>query len=56
MVDRNRATTIRMSDEEVTMLQELAEEAGLSVSDFLRQYVRRTWNEKNAGRQKKAKR
>jgi predicted transcriptional regulator len=38
---RSSAVTIRMSDEEVAMLKAIAEAKGLSVSDVLRQYVRR---------------
>ena len=50
LVDRNRATTIRMSDEEVAMLQALAEESGLSVSDYVRQYVRKAHAERLGSR------
>jgi hypothetical protein len=36
---------VRISDEEVDMLRALAERAGLTASDLLRQYIRREYAE-----------
>lgn len=46
MVDRNRYITIRSSDEEAAMLHELAEVEGITASDYLRLYIRRSHTEK----------
>jgi uncharacterized protein (DUF1778 family) len=47
MVERRRTGTlnIRVSDDEERMLKALAEHQGLSVSDVIRQYVRRAFAE-----------
>ena len=42
MLDRSLKLTIRISAEEHSMLQALAERAGITASDVLRMYVRRT--------------
>jgi hypothetical protein len=41
MTTREKAVTIRMSEDEVAMLRVVAETKGLSISDVVRQYVRR---------------
>jgi hypothetical protein len=38
---REKAVTIRMSEDEVSMLRAVADAKGLSVSDVVRQFVRR---------------
>jgi uncharacterized protein (DUF1778 family) len=38
---REKAVTIRMSEDEAAMLRAVAEAKGLSISDVIRQYVRR---------------
>lgn len=40
MVDRERVLNVRMTDAEMQMVKELAEHAGLSQSDAVRQLVR----------------
>jgi len=45
MVERNRYVTIRTSDEEAAMLYALAERDGVSQSDYLRLFIRRTYAE-----------
>jgi len=45
MIERNRVITIRASEEEVAMLHTLAEQGGVSASDFLRLFIRRTYAE-----------
>jgi uncharacterized protein (DUF1778 family) len=46
MLERNRSINVRVSDEEIAMLAELADADGVSQSDFLRLYVRRTYAER----------
>jgi hypothetical protein len=41
MVERPRALTVRISEEELVMLQELAEHEGVSASDYIRLHLRR---------------
>ncbi len=45
MVDRERVLNVRLSDEEVQMLTAIAEQLGLSQSDCVRQWIRRTFAE-----------
>ena len=45
MVDRPRALTVRMAENEVAMLKELADRDGVSVSDYIRLFVRRSHTE-----------
>lgn len=45
MVDRDRALTVRMSDEEIAKLHALAERDGVSQSDFVRLFIRRAYAE-----------
>lgn len=40
-MDRDRAVTVRMTDTERTLLGELAEAYGLSISDVVRQLIRK---------------
>lgn len=42
MTDRDRKLTIRVSNDELAMLEALAEADGLSASDIIRQYIRRS--------------
>jgi uncharacterized protein (DUF1778 family) len=55
MVDRrrNETMTIRLSDDEDRMLRAVAEHQGLSVSDAIRQYIRRAFFEAFLGKQPK---
>jgi hypothetical protein len=46
MVDRAKYLTLRASDEEIAMLRALAEADGLSASDVVRQFIRRTYAER----------
>jgi hypothetical protein len=46
MVDRGRYLTLRASDEEISMLRALAEDEGLTSSDYVRQFIRRTYADK----------
>jgi len=41
MVERARMLNVRVADIEMSMLQDLAEHTGLSVSDVVRQLVRK---------------
>jgi hypothetical protein len=50
MVDRNKYLTIRASDEEISMLRVLAEEEGLTASDYLRQFIRREYVAKHGSK------
>lgn len=43
MATRANAVTVRMSLEEVAMLHALAEREGVSISDFIRLHVRRSF-------------
>lgn len=40
MVDRQKLLNVRMTEDEIAMVKELAEAAGLSQSDIIRQLVR----------------
>jgi hypothetical protein len=46
VLERDKRLTIRVSAEEVAMLEALAEAAGVSGSDFLRLHVRSAYAEK----------
>jgi hypothetical protein len=52
MVERTRMLNVRVADIEMTMLQQLAEETGLSVSDVVRQLIRKTHSEAGLARAK----
>ncbi|HZO11934.1 MAG TPA: ribbon-helix-helix protein, CopG family [Polyangiaceae bacterium] len=41
MVERTKQLTIRIAEEEIEMLRDLAEREGLTGSDILRQFIRR---------------
>lgn len=43
MVDRTRAVTVRLSVDELAMLQALAEKVGLSGSDVVRTQIREAY-------------
>jgi uncharacterized protein (DUF1778 family) len=45
MPERDRNMNLRVSADELAMLRALAERDGLSGSDFLRQYIRRSYVE-----------
>lgn len=45
-----------MSDEEMTMVRDLADQAGLTASDIVRQLIRREYEQKTADKPKKPKR
>ena len=54
MAERGKLLNVRMTDDEARMLKALAEHQGMSISDVIRQYVRRAFTEafpkKPAGR------
>jgi hypothetical protein len=52
MVVRTRMLNVRVAELEMTMLQQLAEETGLSVSDVVRQLVRKAHSEAALARAK----
>lgn len=52
MVERTRMLNVRVADIEMTMLQQLAEETGLSVSDVVRQLIRKAHSEAGFARAK----
>jgi hypothetical protein len=56
MVDRNRALTVRIADEELAMLQSLAEADGLTSSDIVRTMIRRAYAERFGTKKPKVKR
>jgi hypothetical protein len=41
--ERKRTLTLNLSDEEMAMLEEIADRDGMSKSSVLRQAIRRTW-------------
>jgi predicted DNA-binding protein len=45
MVERDRRLSIRIGDEEWQMLYALAEREGISASDYIRLFIRRTYAE-----------
>jgi antitoxin component of RelBE/YafQ-DinJ toxin-antitoxin module len=49
---RTRMLNVRVADLEMTMLQQLAEEIGLSVSDVVRQLIRKAHSEAGLARAK----
>jgi len=55
MVERPRALTVRISEEELTMLQELAEREGITASDYIRLRIRRDHREALADEKPRAK-
>jgi hypothetical protein len=55
MADRPRVLNVRMTDEEMAMVAELAEAKGLSQSDAVRQLVREAHAEHASARPKRPK-
>lgn len=53
MVDREHQFKIRLSSAEVEWLEALAENAGVTKTDFLRLLLRREWEQSPAARRKK---
>ena len=51
--ERTERVALRMAPTEATMLRELAEEDGLSISDILRQLVRREYAARHGKRKPK---
>jgi uncharacterized protein (DUF1778 family) len=45
MVDREKMLNVRIADDEDRMLRALAEHQGLTISDVIRQYIRRAFAE-----------
>jgi hypothetical protein len=45
-LERTELLTVRMSAEEIAMLKRLADADGLSASDIIRQFIRRTHAER----------
>jgi predicted DNA-binding protein len=45
MVERDRRLSIRIANEEWDMLHALAEREGISASDYIRLFIRRTYAE-----------
>lgn len=43
VIDRPRRLSIRIAEDEWTMLQALAEREGLSASDFVRHFIRKSY-------------
>ncbi len=52
-MERNRAVTVRMSDPERSLLFDLAESFGMSISDVVRQLIRREHETRVACKPKK---
>lgn len=55
MIERNRRLSMKISDEEWTMLQALAERDGVSASDFVRTFIRRAYAEAFENKPKRGK-
>jgi uncharacterized protein (DUF1778 family) len=45
MVERTKTINVRVTDDEDRMLKALAEHQGMSISDVVRQYIRRAFIE-----------
>jgi uncharacterized protein (DUF1778 family) len=45
MAERTKAINVRVTDDEDRMLKALAEHQGMSISDVIRQYIRRAFAE-----------
>jgi hypothetical protein len=56
MVERSRLLNVRMTEDEMAMIRDLAERFGLSQSDTIRQLVRRAHAEPASARPKPRKR
>jgi hypothetical protein len=56
-LERSDVFTVRMAPEELDMLRELAQDDGVTASDFVRIFIRQTYAERNVpGKSKKPKR
>ena len=55
MLERNRALTIRVADEELAMLNDLAESDGVTQSDYVRLRIRRDHAERFGDKKPKRK-
>ena len=53
MVDRENQFKIRLSDDEVTWLETLAEDAGVTKTDYVRLLIRRAHDERLASAKSK---
>jgi uncharacterized protein (DUF1778 family) len=53
-VERTERLNVRIAPEEMTMLEEVAEYAGLTASDIVRTLIRREYREKIGDRKPKA--
>ena len=51
--DRTDLFTVRMAPDELTMLRQLAEEDGVTASDFVRLFIRRAYAERHGATKKK---
>jgi predicted DNA binding CopG/RHH family protein len=49
-IDRDKSFRVRVSEDELRMVQELADAEGLNASDFVRLYIRRAHAEKFGAR------
>jgi hypothetical protein len=56
MGDRDRVLNVRLTEAEMQMVKDLAEAAGLSQSDAVRQLVRKAHSELDASPKRKPKR
>ncbi len=56
VIDRDKKLTIRVSEEEIAMLESLAEADGVTVSDYVRLFVRRVHAERFSDKKPKTKR
>lgn len=55
VIERDRKLTIRISDAELTMLEAIADADGVTSSDVLRTFIRRTYAERFPDRKPKTK-
>ena len=55
VVDRTKLLNVRMTEDEIAMVKDLAEAAGLSQSDIIRQLVRKAHGELDASPKQKPK-
>lgn len=53
MAERTKALNVRVTDDEDRMLKALAEHQGMSISDVIRQYIRRAFLEAFPPRKRK---
>jgi predicted DNA binding CopG/RHH family protein len=55
MTDRERVLNVRLSDDEMQMVKELAAHVGLSQSDAVRQLIRKAYSDAGLGSGKRRK-